>query len=620
MHEPETSALVIRSLAPLVQKHPLATWYSGSIQPYASLWLTVHRFLLLNRPTKRAFMDAFIQSGRTLEPTCVGLSGVVLAPSGARLNLQKFSSALDEPLSAFRWSRVDDFSPGLRPLFKNAFLYCPSCMEQGFHTVLYLMEQIDKCPRHNEPLQAICTQCDADLSGVINSHQFSSPACCQCGNKILKLSAARTPVKDNLRTRRLRDLVDWLDEIGRRCWVDMTPTVLTGGLVASPYRILRAHARRWHHDLGIPQPPEWWMPLEPSHFPLSGNGVCRHQFGGLNFGNHSVGLDATISHPPLRRDSPLRQGGPGDQLDASQLFKSIKRYLLKHVLLNQNKWIVRLAMSSDSQWILNQLKSNDDARRAWTFLLWWQSSVQSLSLRDWFARRRFSNWDAIAAPLATWKPIQTSSYSTNTKTDVQRWVSAWLNAASLMSLWRMCSTQTEKAINGGGAVWGHGVGGIRIHPRYSATVGQSDRLELYIESPNCRIWPRAQQVDPEARRNTRRIANLIAEKRRAQFMAASKTACIRFEPNNRTWTFFQALAVESKLENFQVHRLLTGAKQSPKQNHLFAIFSQGVGATKRWFVRSLLVPIIVIDADSSLAIAGLKVATVAYLKQFPNWD
>lgn len=339
MREPEPSGLVLRSLPSSGQMRPRATWYSGSIQPYSSLWLTVHRFLLLNRPTKRAFADAFIQSGGAIEQACVGLQGVVMAPGSARLNLSKFASAIQEPLSALHWSHIEDFSPGLRPLFKNTFLFCPSCMEQGFHTVLFSVENIHRCPRHNELLEAFCTHCHEDLTGAINLHQFSAPASCQCGRQLLKLSAARMPAKDDLRTGRLGELVEWLDEIGRRCWLEMTRNVLPGSELVSPYRTLRAHAQRWHHDLGIKHPPKWWMPLGPSHFPLRGQRVSRHQFGGIDFGNQLEGLDATISYPPLKHIIPLSAREVVEQRDASYLFKSIKRYLLKHVLPNQRKWI-----------------------------------------------------------------------------------------------------------------------------------------------------------------------------------------------------------------------------------------------------------------------------------------
>lgn len=62
------------------------------------------------------------------------------------------------------------------------------------------------------------------------------------------------------------------------------------------------------------------------------------------------------------------------------VFRAVDRYLRRHVLHGQ-RWITKLVMHADAQYIAEQLAYKPDAFLAWQYLLWLMAIFQSSSLR-----------------------------------------------------------------------------------------------------------------------------------------------------------------------------------------------------------------------------------------------
>jgi hypothetical protein len=62
--------------------------------------------------------------------------------------------------------------------------YCPQCLEQGFHSALFQLVSVRRCPLHHSALQQQCGQCAAlipyRLSASLLRKPFACPRCAEC--------------------------------------------------------------------------------------------------------------------------------------------------------------------------------------------------------------------------------------------------------------------------------------------------------------------------------------------------------------------------------------------------------------------------------------------------------
>ena len=68
----------------------------------------------------------------------------------------------------------------------GGFRYCCTCLSEGFHSTLFQIEGLLKCPRHSEPLHARCRQCDTPTVRVaLLKESFETPFHCgKCGRPL----------------------------------------------------------------------------------------------------------------------------------------------------------------------------------------------------------------------------------------------------------------------------------------------------------------------------------------------------------------------------------------------------------------------------------------------------
>lgn len=107
--------------------------------------MTVQRFLILNQPTRAAFMQDFgVRShGRTTTQLDANQAGGVLCP----IRLVRFARVLGEPVESFRYCHTSQFSTAVGRYFGD-FAVCPQCLGEGFHSVLFSFKALRECPVH----------------------------------------------------------------------------------------------------------------------------------------------------------------------------------------------------------------------------------------------------------------------------------------------------------------------------------------------------------------------------------------------------------------------------------------------------------------------------------------
>ncbi|MCE4539653.1 hypothetical protein LXT12_20585 [Pelomonas sp. P7] len=136
----------------------------------------VAKLLLANQTAPRAMLRQFGLAGQQhptvgsrslLDPAW--LQRCTMAPDLAALIGARSFSALSP-----QWCRslADD----------QTFRYCPTCLGQGYQSVLCQMSGLQRCPIHDEPLIAHCQACGAATPPyAVTVEAFEQPmVCCEC--------------------------------------------------------------------------------------------------------------------------------------------------------------------------------------------------------------------------------------------------------------------------------------------------------------------------------------------------------------------------------------------------------------------------------------------------------
>ncbi len=574
------------------------TWHRGSIQPYSSIWVTVQRFLLLNRPTSAAFeQDFFVDPTRKQNWASLNGNGPVFGACAIRT--ARFARVLGEPRGVFDWSYVRQYPAAFRPLFRG-FAACPACLAEGFHSVLYSLKGLLHCPVHSEKFFG-CDRCGDRISARLAGRTSDETDECPCGRLKMPSHAARRPAANNERDEALATLTQWIVAIGKRGWFDLG----TAASDESHIEQWQQHFRFWQRRLGLPAPLPWWP---PATWATQGHVCTRYvQYGGLE----------TVTHPSKAPDLRVAPSGrapssTGDLArDASATFKSMKRYLLRHVLRNRRGWMARMAASSDADVIGKSiLAGNEEVRCAWALLIWWQTGVHSLSLRDWFGRQRFCfvprHNDSRPGSMDESPDLRFVDSE-----PVRAWIAQWRCASALLRTWEAAVDRARNIKLVGDVQWGRGVAwGHHNLQCWSAAREEGGRIGLYVECPRAPLWHAAPRLDKEGRQQRW----LSAMSRRFKAVAALVSAeCIWYDSRTMDWTT-RIGPMPTNPPECRQHRML------PPSRHLhFTVFPwAGTDDPGSAFVaRCIGLPLACTGPSAREAIRGLKFAVDRYLRAFP---
>ena len=105
---------------------------------------------------------------------CVNPSAGV-APVRDEIELARLCRVLRLPEGVLRVSLLDAALPD-RP--HPVFRYCRLCAAHGYHSVLYQLEDEDRCPAHQEALDTRCPHCGSETPYIVSASVIEAPFRC----------------------------------------------------------------------------------------------------------------------------------------------------------------------------------------------------------------------------------------------------------------------------------------------------------------------------------------------------------------------------------------------------------------------------------------------------------
>lgn len=321
-------------------------WHVGTLQPYSSLWLIMHRLALINQIS--------IAEVRSISKTgSFSTQMHSLTENTNTLDIGVLAAAIGERPQGLAFSTMQAFAAWTHRYFLTTSIqYCPACLALGFHSVFQCLTLMKRCPLHGEWLRQHCS-CGVPISACVSPSLYSDAGMCRkCFHRFLDVRQARRPSMPEESLAAFDEVRDWLLGLGSR-----VSTMVSDDLShQSPCVRVEATAELATRTLSLQYP----SCLVPEPVPPHAETVRSVQSPWASCGPESA-------EP---RASPRKL-----------VFCAVDRYLRRHVLRGQ-RWITRLAMHADAQYISHQIAYEPDALLAWTYLLWLMAVFQSCSLRS----------------------------------------------------------------------------------------------------------------------------------------------------------------------------------------------------------------------------------------------
>lgn len=300
-------------------------WRPEGVTCYESIWSILHKLVYLNRVNSGELCAALADPVRfigSVDRKHLALSLNSLGPiSGKRLGLwlqldpAVVANCITEP---YRAGALTGLDPSKRLQFE-VLRFCRACMKRGFHSPLYQLMTVARCPIHDQALEHRCPHCNSEIGYDASSVALAHPyGCRRCGRSLWPglgepswlpgLDASERRLFDQYQTW-VRDVSK---ELGGAKWA------LGLASVAPDDGRARRHAFRYATDL---KPLDAWSPY----------------FTGANEAESCASAEAPTLMPlaPSRRRWKVE--GRRDLLfsllpEFYPLYKSVRRHLTKRFL------------------------------------------------------------------------------------------------------------------------------------------------------------------------------------------------------------------------------------------------------------------------------------------------
>lgn len=317
------------------------TWHAGSVLPYASLWHTVLRACALN-----ALHPRDLPSAQTPSPRAVHL----LDNHGGNLDLHAFADQLGESPAVFRWATLDVLPSPLRAALVQARpRLCLACLTAGYHSALFSVDLLDRCPIHGSPLVGRC-YCGAPFHTTLRSiADFGTAGACRCGRlHFFTRETCRRPTLAPEMTRAFDPVAAWLEALS---------TLIRPGRLDDALLRREPDSVRWlvttARTLGVTYP----ACLRPA---AQSTPVAL-----VRLGTRPGGTSTPAPPRPGDERSSYWRASP-----TTMVYRALARHVRRHLAPGGNRWVARFMDSGDPLVVGEQVRACERARRAFADMVW----------------------------------------------------------------------------------------------------------------------------------------------------------------------------------------------------------------------------------------------------------
>lgn len=529
----------------------LLTWHQGSILPYTSLWHVIRRAISLN---SLKFRDLPL----TNKDSSPKRPELIFNDLGAHIDLGTLSELLGEDKSALARSTLSWLNHSWRFLAYPDLRLCKECLNQGFHSSLFSLRLLDECPIHKTPLSSRCSCGQPFLSSISYSY-FSTPNCCPCGGTVFfSKETCRRPTLSANETAVFSPISDWLSKISKCFHPDFGNTA---GMRLYENQWLEG-AERWSDHLNLEYPNAFKESSEHStkQVVFCSSGRLQNQHRTHPDRGSKVKASSDLHH--------LREANP-----SLVTYRAMSKYIRKHVSRRTEYWVRRFARSRDALKTGDLLNKSNEARLAFTEMLWAQTIEQTAHLRRWPYRNTGTSAGSRISCDFLDKGVYVASGNWGQKkhcASTYRWICYHSAEAYLKAVWRAAWAQTLKSAASGIADWRLSEISVRDQMSWMSSVEANDSTKsMFIleADPVGRLPVLSHSSKDERKAKARKLAEASAD----LVSSACKGPCL-------TWTETDGWHVRegaTPVSGYRTNRVLLKKGVHPK-GWLFRVQGQYV--------------------------------------------
>jgi len=177
-------------------------WQKNFVRPQESLWSVFHRFNFINKINTRELEHFVACSPDSLTSlnllTQLALSGTDSDKSNHTLFDEfviTFLGIKSKQTSTLTRRSIDSV---LVDASSNHLRFCPVCLKQGYHSVVFQYKDIEKCPIHNVDLESRCPECSYPIDvSLPNTSLMDGYRCIKCKSPFADKSTLLHPPKED---------------------------------------------------------------------------------------------------------------------------------------------------------------------------------------------------------------------------------------------------------------------------------------------------------------------------------------------------------------------------------------------------------------------------------------
>lgn len=404
------------------------TWHRGSLRPYTSLWLTLRKLAYLNSLRVSDFPLGSHRKYRT------GSTGSISEGQG----LSELARLIEEPLENFEFSDSRFMPICWQFLFTQENAFCETCLSMGYHTRLFSLKLLNKCPIHDEPLHVDCA-CMTKHGERVDAISLRSPNTCHCGRlSYFDTSQLHRSQHHFVDTEKLKPIVRWLESLSR-IYVASYMNSKCDDIYESDW-LTRLQDLSKMHGFSYP------------------SAFIKHQVSHYRWAYKTQSIEFRTNEKQPKRNSKVDYDFYWNisNFHPVDVFKAIARHMRKHVARRSEYWVRKFQKLATPEEIAGLIRSNYEAKLAFTELIWSTCLESTAKYRRWENRKSYYEGNyryvcKLSEILARTRAKLTLDLKAVNLTN--EWVSMHMFGVFCLALWKQAEKMVEDGIDRNRALW-----------------------------------------------------------------------------------------------------------------------------------------------------------------------